>query len=160
MAKSSTALSSAPKKAQAGGKLYTMMDVCREVGMTYQTLKFYCNQGLIPNVKRDKNNRRVFDDRDLEWVKSLTCLKKCGMSIAEMRDYLELCLEGQASIPERKIMLTERRERLVEQLAEIQGSIDYIDWKQGFYDDVLAGRTEYYSNLLPENENTGETSGC
>ena len=160
MAKSSTALSRAPKKAQAGGKLYTMMDVCREVGMTYQTLKFYCNQGLIPNVKRDKNNRRVFDDRDLEWVKSLTCLKKCGMSIAEMRDYLELCLEGQASIPERKIMLTERRERLVEQLAEIQGSIDYIDWKQGFYDDVLAGRTEYYSNLLPENENTGETSGC
>ena len=160
MAKSSTALSSAPKKARAGGKLYTMMDVCREVGMTYQTLKFYCNQGLIPNVKRDKNNRRVFDDRDLEWVKSLTCLKKCGMSIAEMRDYLELCLEGQASIPERKIMLTERRERLVEQLAEIQGSIDYIDWKQGFYDDVLAGRTEYYSNLLPENENTGETSGC
>lgn len=160
MAKSSTALSSAPKKAQAGGKLYTMMDVCREVGMTYQTLKFYCNQGLIPNVKRDKNNRRVFDDRDLEWVKSLTCLKKCGMSIAEMRDYLELCLEGQASIPERKIMLTERRERLVEQLAEIQGSIEYIDWKQGFYDDVLAGRTEYYSNLLPENENTGETSGC
>lgn len=160
MAKSSTALSSAPKKAQAGGKPYTMMDVCREVGMTYQTLKFYCNQGLIPNVKRDKNNRRVFDDRDLEWVKSLTCLKKCGMSIAEMRDYLELCLEGQSSIPERKIMLTERRERLVEQLAEIQGSIDYIDWKQGFYDDVLAGRTEYYSNLLPENENTGETSGC
>ena len=160
MAKSSTALSSAPKKAQAGGKLYTMMDVCREVGMTYQTLKFYCNQGLIPNVKRDKNNRRVFDDRDLEWVKSLTCLKKCGMSIAEMRDYLELCLEGQSSIPERKIMLTERRERLVEQLAEIQGSIDYIDWKQGFYDDVLAGRTEYCSNLLPENENTGETSGC
>ena len=128
---------------------YTMMQACREANMTYQTLKFYCNQGLVPNVKRDKNNRRVFDDRDLEWVKSLTCLKKCGMSIAEMREYLELCLEGEGSIPRRKVMLAEKRERLVEQLAEIQGSIDYIDWKQGFYDDVLAGRTEYYSNLVP-----------
>ncbi len=39
------------------------------------------------------------------------------------------------------------RARLVEQLAEVQASIDYIDWKQGFYDDVLAGRTEDYSNL-------------
>ena len=41
------------------------------------------------------------------------------------------------------------RERLVEQLAEVQASIDYIDWKQGFYDDVLTGRREDYSNLLP-----------
>lgn len=41
---------------------YTMMQVCRELGMTYQTLKFYCNQGLVPYVKRDKNNRRVFDE--------------------------------------------------------------------------------------------------
>ena len=128
---------------------YTMMQACREANMTYQTLKFYCNQGLVPNVKRDKNNRRVFDERDLEWVKSLTCLKKCGMSIAEMRDYLELCLEGKESIPKRKEMLAEKRERLVEQLAEVQASIDYIDWKQGFYDDVLAGHTEYFSNLMP-----------
>lgn len=128
---------------------YTMMQVCREVDMTYQTLKFYCNQGLVPNVKRDKNNRRVFDEHDLEWIKSLTCLKKCGMSIEEMKEYLRLCLQGEASIPERKAMLAEKRSRLVEQVAEIQGSIDYIDWKQGFYDDVLSGRIEYFSNLIP-----------
>ena len=131
---------------------YTMMQVCRELGMTYQTLKFYCNQGLVPNVKRDKNNRRVFDERDVEWIKGLTCLKKCGMSIEEMRSYLQLCLEGEASIPERKALLAEKRERLVEQLTEVQASIDYIDWKQGFYDDVLAGRTEYFSNLVPKEE--------
>ena len=55
---------------------YTMMQVCRELGMTYQTLKFYCNQGLVPNVKRDRNNRRVFDAHDIEWIKSLGCLKR------------------------------------------------------------------------------------
>ncbi len=129
---------------------YTMMQVCRELDMTYQTLKFYCNQGLVPNVKRDKNNRRIFDTRDVEWILGLGCLKRCGMSIEEMREYLQLCLEGEKSIPARKEMLAEKRERLVAKLAEVQASIDYIDWKQGFYDDVLAGRTEYYSNLLPE----------
>ena len=129
-----------------------MMEVCREIGMTYQTLKFYCNKGLVPNVKRDKNNRRVFDEHDVEWIKSLTCLKRCGMSIEEMREYLGMCLQGESSIPERKVMLAEKRERLVEQLAQVQVSIDYIDWKQGFYDDVLAGRIEYFSNLLPEKE--------
>ena len=133
-------------------RLCTMMEACRETGMPYQTLKFYCNKGLVPNVKRDKNNRRVFDEHDVEWIKSLTCLKRCGMSIEEMREYLGMCLQGESSIPERKVMLAEKRERLVEQLAQVQASIDYIDWKQGFYDDVLAGRIEYFSNLLPEKE--------
>ena len=145
----SASMVNAPKRVEVGGRLFTMMEVCREADMSYQTLKFYCNQGLVPNVKRDKNNRRVFDEHDLEWVKSLICLKRCGMSIAEMRAYLELCLEGEESILERKVMLAGIRERLVAQLAEVQGSIDYIDWKQGFYDDVLAGRTEYFSNLRP-----------
>ena len=145
----SASMVNAPKRVEAGGRLFTMMEVCREADMSYQTLKFYCNQGLVPNVKRDKNNRRVFDEHDLEWVKSLICLKRCGMSIAEMRAYLELCLEGEESILERKVMLAGIRERLVAQLAEVQGSIDYIDWKQGFYDDVLAGRMEYFSNLRP-----------
>ena len=82
--------------------LYTMMQVCKETGMTYQALKFYCNEGLVPNVKRDKNNRRVFDARDIAWINSLTCLKKCGMSIQEMKDYLALCLQGEQTIPQRK----------------------------------------------------------
>ena len=41
--------------------MYTMMQVCKEADLTYQTLKFYCNEGLIPNVQRDKNNRRIFE---------------------------------------------------------------------------------------------------
>ena len=46
--------------------MYTMMQVCRELDMTYQTLKYYCNEGLIPGVKRDENNRRIFDEKDVK----------------------------------------------------------------------------------------------
>lgn len=74
--------------------MYSMKETCEKVSMSYQTLKFYCNQGLIPNVKRDKNNYRIFDDNDIAWIKNLSCLKKCGMSILEMKEYLELCLSG------------------------------------------------------------------
>ena len=128
--------------------MYSMKETCEKVGMSYQTLKYYCNEGLVPNVKRDKNNYRVFDDHDVEWIKSLSCLKKCGMSMEEMKKYLNLCLKGEASIPERKIILEGKRKSLLEELAKIQESIDYIDWKQGFYDDVLSGKTKYYSNLI------------
>lgn len=132
--------------------LYSMKDVCRKAGMTYEALKFYCNQGLVPNVKRDANNYRVFDDRDVAWIKSLGCLKRCGMSIQEMKDYVGLCAQGQASIPERQVLLDQKRRQLLERIRELEDAVRYIDWKQGFYEDVLSGRTPYVSNLLSEEE--------
>ena len=116
--------------------------------MPYETLKFYCNEGLVPNVKRDKNNYRIFDERDVAWIKSLTCLKNCDMSIAEMKEYLALCLKGPSTILQRKAILERKRNALLEKMSELQKSIDYIDWKQNFYDDVLSGKTEYISNLI------------
>ena len=128
--------------------LYTMLQTCKETGMTYQALKFYCNEGLVPNVKRDKNNRRVFDERDILWIGSLTCLKKCGMSIQEMKAYLALCLQGESTIPQRKEMLAQKQAALRETMRELQESIAYIDWKQSFYDDVLSGQRPYESSLI------------
>ncbi len=129
--------------------MYTMMQVCRELDMTYQTLKFYCNEGLVPNVKRDHNNRRIFDEHDVKWIHDLSCLKKCGFSIQEMKDYLNLCLEGAETIPQRKIMLAEKQDALRTSIRELEDSIAYIDWKQNLYDEILSGERPYVSNLIP-----------
>lgn len=132
--------------------MYTMKQSCEKTGLSYETLKFYCNQGLVPNVKRDKNNHRMFNDKDIAWINSLHCLKNCGMSISEMQEYVDLCLIGESSIPKRKVILEAKRNSLLEQIKTLQESVDYIDWKQNFYDDVLSGKTKYYSNLVNDNE--------
>ena len=67
-----------------------------------------------------------------------------------MKTYLALCLAGKGTIPERKVILAEKKEALLQSIAELQKAVAFIDWKQGFYDDVLSGKTEYYSNLVPE----------
>lgn len=132
--------------------MYTMMQVCRELDMTYQTLKYYCNEGLVPNVKRDSNNRRIFDERDVKWIKDLACLKKCGLSIQEMKKYLELCLQGESTIIPRKEMLKKKQEALRMSIKELEESVAYIDWKQNFYDEVLSGQRPYTSNLIRSEE--------
>lgn len=77
-----------------------------------------------------------------------------------------LTLLHEPSIPEHKRMLADKRARLVEQLAEIQDSIDFIDAKQRFYDNVLSGATPYVSVLIPsaalakESEEPGELKGA
>lgn len=128
--------------------MYSMKEACRMTNMSYENLKFYCNEGLVPNVKRDRNNYRVFSDNDIKWIQSLSCLKRCGMTIAEMKEYLELCLNGEASIPERKVILAKKREALLEAKKEIEDSLAFIDWKENFYNEVLSGKTKYYSNLI------------
>lgn len=130
--------------------MYSMKEACTLTNMTYENLKFYCNEGLVPNVKRDRRNYRVFDEHDIKWIQSLNCLKSCGMSIAEMKQYLALCMEGEGTIPERKVILAEKKETLLKSITELQKAVAYIDWKQRFYDDVLSGKTAYYSNLVPE----------
>lgn len=128
--------------------MYSMKETCQITNLSYETLKFYCNEGLVPNVKRDKNNRRIFDEKDVNWIKSLSCLKNCGMSISEMKEFLNLCLMGESSIPQRKVILARKREKLLDEIKNIEEAIAYIDWKQNFYDDVLSGKTEYFSNLI------------
>lgn len=131
--------------------MYSMKETCNQVGMSYQTLKFYCNEGLIPNVQRDKNNYRIFDENNINWIKSLACLKKCGMSIDEMKKYLNLCLQGESTIPQRQAMLAEKKKDLELKKNEIEDSMAFINWKQNFYNEVLNGKTEYFSYLIDVN---------
>lgn len=128
--------------------MYTTKEACEQVGISYETLKFYCKEGLVPNVKRDKNNYRNFDEKNIAWLKGLQCLRKCGMSIKDMKVYMNYCLEGPSTIPERKEMLNKSKNLLLKQVKEIYDSIHFIDDKQSFYDDVLTGKIEYTSNLI------------
>lgn len=130
--------------------MYTMKQACEKTGLSYETLKFYCNQGLVPHVKRDERNRRVFSDKDIAWIHGLGCLKNCNMGIQEMREYMELCLQGPSSIHRRKVILARKRQDLEQEILRIQESLAYIDGKQHFYDEVLAGERKYTSSLLLE----------
>lgn len=128
---------------------YSMKQACQKTGLTYDTLKFYCNEGLVPNVKRAANNYRIFDDDDIAWINSLFCLKNCGMSIQEMKEFLDLCAEGETTIPVRLEILASKLEGLQKEMKRLQDSIDYVKWKQNYYHDVLAGRVKYRSNVMP-----------
>ena len=136
--------------------MYSMKEVCEKVGMTYETLKYYCIEGLVPNVKRDKNNYRIFDENNINWINSLSCLKKCGMSINDMKQYLAYCLKGKSTIPERKEMLKKQKEFLLHRIDELNESVEYIDWKQNFYDEILEGKKPYESYLIDVNNDENE----
>lgn len=65
-----------------------------------------------------------------------------------MKEYLELCLQGESTIILRKEILAKKQEALRASIKELEESVAYIDWKQNFYDEVLSGARPYVSNLI------------
>lgn len=129
--------------------MYSMKECCIMTGLSYDTLKFYCNKGLIPNVKRDKsNNYRLFDDDDINWIKSLICLKKCDFTIEEIKKYIALCLKGKESLEERKQMLLAHRKVVEQRITLLNDTLKFIDWKTDLYDKIMSGEQQYYSYLI------------
>ena len=128
--------------------MYNMKEVCDKTNLNYETLRYYCNLGLVPNVKRDKNNYRLFDDRDVAWIDGLQCLRKCGFSIKEHQEYMELAKQGKDTIKKRQVMLDIKLNELLDKKKEIDQSINYIHEKNSYYNQVLKGEIIYTSNII------------
>lgn len=129
-------------------KPYKMKDVCEAIQMPYETLRFYCNEGLVPNLERDENMHRLFDAADIAWLEGIQALRACDFSINELKEYMQLCFEGLASIDRRQVMLSLKREIILYQIQALGKSIEYIDQKNAFYDRVCRGEEAYHSNLI------------
>lgn len=127
---------------------YTMKDVCQQTGLSYDTLKYYCKIGLIPNVSRNQNNYRLFDEYHINWINSLLCLKKCGLSIKMMQEYLKLCLQGPQSIPQRIEMLNDVQQDIKQKIEQLNDDLNYIENKLCLYQRMLNKEIPYKSNLI------------
>lgn len=89
--------------------MYSVKQVAQMINMTEHAISFYTDKGLMP-CKRDKNNRRVFDDESLNWLMGIKCLKKCGVSIKDIKVYSDLCMQGDSALKERyELMLAQQK---------------------------------------------------
>ena len=118
---------------------YTVKEIADMMDMTEHTIRFYTDKGLLP-CSRDKNNRRVFDDESVNWLKGIQCLRNCGVSIEDIKIYSDLCLsDSPDALQQRYCFMKEQRKLAYQRLKEAQELVLYIDAKVQHYEDVLAG---------------------
>ena len=108
---------------------YTIKDACKRLNLTVHTVRHYCDMGLVPNLRHDKNGNRIFDEESLNWLQAARFLRDGGLSIPEIRHYFALCQEGKASIRERQDILIRIREQSIEELKALQRRIDCLSDK-------------------------------
>ena len=95
----------------------------------------------MPGVARDEGGRRTYRERHLDWLALMERLRSTGMSIAEMREYTALVMQGTSTLAQRQQLLAAHRRRVTERIAEWTLALEMIDSKIDFYNEwVGTGR--------------------
>ncbi|MEY8738436.1 MerR family transcriptional regulator [Bacillales bacterium AN1005] len=129
--------------------MYTVKEVSKLLGLTDHTVRYYTDKGLIPSVQRDKNNNRLFGEEAVNWLIGVKYLKQCGMSVEDIKTYVDLCLVSTSTIHQRYEIILKQKEIAKKQLEEAIKIVEYMEEKSNHYLDIINGST-------PDDTNPGE----
>jgi DNA-binding transcriptional MerR regulator len=117
---------------------YTIKEFSQKVNVPASTLRYYEKEGLLPSSKRLNNNHRIYDDSDIPWMTIICCLRSTGMSISDLKHYVDLCAQGDETVQERKQIILNQKQKLEEQLQEVKKHLELITKKINLYDEIIS----------------------
>ena len=130
---------------------YTVGEMAKLLDIPASTLRYYDKEGLLPFVERSAGGIRVFKEQDYEWMKIIECMKKAGMSLKDIKTYIELALQGDETIHERLELFRKQKQILQKQMETLQRTMDVLDFKCWYYEVAeKAGTTEIPQNMMLE----------
>jgi DNA-binding transcriptional MerR regulator len=69
----------------------------------------------------------------MAWIEFILALRETGMSVSDIRHYVELYKDGKVTMPERKAMLLEHKKKVEAELLQLHKHMDRINYKIGLY---------------------------
>ncbi|MDP4119351.1 MAG: MerR family transcriptional regulator [Bacillota bacterium] len=135
--------------------LYTVGEMAKLLGIAPSALRYYDKEGLLPFLERSEGGKRIFKDSDYEGLQVIECLKKTGMQLKDIRDFIHMLMQGDDTIDDRLQLFLKRREEVKRQIADLQDTLDTIDFKCWYYETAKqSGTTALLENMkieeLPE----------
>ena len=130
--------------------MYSIGQVSEMFGLPASTLRYYDKQGLFPNMERASGVRK-FGAAEIEALRMIECLKKAGMEIREIRQFMDWCVEGPSTYPQRKAMFEARRAHMEEELERMHRTLDMLKFKCWYYEQAIKdGGEDGIRRLLPD----------
>lgn len=123
-------------------KTFSISEVANELNLTVYTLRYYDKEGLMPFVERTSNGTRLFKETDIGALKIIECLKASGMPIKEIKNFIDWCSEGDATLQQRYDMFLERKATVEAQMEELKKTMEIIEHKCLYYKAALDAGTE------------------
>lgn len=121
---------------------YSIGQVAEKTGLSTYTLRYYDREGLMPFVKRSASGRREFTDDNLDFIDLITCLKDTGMQLSEIRQFVELAMEGDSTLETRLNIFKQQQEAVRKQIEQSQKHLAKLDYKVRFFTAACEAGTE------------------
>ena len=130
--------------------MYTIGQVSTMTGVPVSTLRYYDKEGLFPGLERRSGIRR-FGDRELEALRVIDCLKKSGLEIRDIKQFMAWCEEGPSTYSQRKELFEARREAVKAEMEKLQKTLDMVQFKCWYYETALReGNEDGLAAMLPD----------
>ena len=127
-----------------------------EVSCTYDisadTLRYYERIGLIPTVPRTSGGIRDYDEESCGWIELMKCMRRAGVQVEALIEYVNLFQQGDATLEARKALLIEQRDQLAARMQEMQASLDRLNLKIERYDQGLMTAEKRLQRLHEEKQ--------
>ena len=112
---------------------YTVKVAAEKANLSPNTLRYYEKEGLLPHIKRNKSGIRHYSDEDLEWLELVCCLKNTGMSIKQIRDFVDLSFQGPETLKDRCDMLNTHRKEVKEHIEKMNQHLEKVTFKINYF---------------------------
>ena len=115
----------------------TIKEVSEKFDISQDTLRYYERIGLIPPVARTAGGIRDYQEEDLRWLELALCMRKAGLPVEGMIEYLRLYQEGDETIPARLELLQSQMELLKKQKEQLEAAMDHLSYKISRYEEAM-----------------------
>ena len=130
--------------------MYTIGQVSELCGLPASTLRYYDKEGLFPNLQRDSGIRR-FGEQELEALRVIDCLKKSGLELRDIKQFMAWCTEGSATYPQRRALFLKQKEQVEAELERMNQVLDMIKFKCWYYEQAIKdGNEDRLRTMSPE----------
>ncbi len=130
--------------------MYTIGQVAEMFGLPISTLRYYDKQGLFPRLERTSGIRR-FGESELEALRVIECLKKTGMEIKDIKQFMDWCVAGSSTYPQRKAMFEAQRAHMESEIERMNRALDMLKFKCWYYEQAINdGGEERLKAMIPD----------
>ena len=131
--------------------MYSIGEISKMFQLPISTLRYYDKEGLFPHLKR-VNGVRQFSESEIETLRVIDCLKKSGLEIKEIKEYMSLCSLGNKTLKQRKAIFEKQKEEVLQEMEKLQKVLSMLNYKCWYYDQAIEKNDEAYVQALSFNQ--------
>ena len=131
--------------------MYSIGEISKMFQLPISTLRYYDKEGLFPQLKR-VNGVRQFSENEIETLRVIDCLKRSGLEIKDIKEYMNLCSLGNSTLKQRKEIFVKQKEEVLQEIENLQKVLSMLNYKCWYYDQAIDKNDEAYVQALSFNQ--------